>query len=83
MRMGASFMQTSACHVLLDARDFLSVTGGRIVASDAKIDRAFRELFAAAGSGDAAVGTRGIALPLRARDGSHYVAHVLPLTSGA
>src|SRR5713226_4367660 len=58
-------------------------SGGRIVASDAKIDRTFRELFAAAGSGDAAIGTRGIALPLRAKDGSHYVAHVLPLTSGA
>jgi DNA-binding CsgD family transcriptional regulator len=72
-----------ACHALLDAGDFLSVIGGRLVASDAKIDQAIRELFAAAGSGDAAVGTRGIALPLRAKDGSHYVAHVLPLTSGA
>jgi DNA-binding CsgD family transcriptional regulator len=30
-----------------------------------------------------AIGTRGIALPLRGRDGSRYVAHVLPLTSGA
>jgi DNA-binding CsgD family transcriptional regulator len=73
----------AACHVILDAGDFLSVIGGRIVASDAKIDRALRELFAAAGRGDAAIGTRGIALPLTAKDGSHYVAHVLPLTSGA
>jgi DNA-binding CsgD family transcriptional regulator len=31
--------------------------------------------------GDTAVGTRGIAIPLRARDGGQYV-HVLPLTSG-
>jgi DNA-binding CsgD family transcriptional regulator len=73
----------AACHVIFDAGDFLSTIGGRIVASDAKTDQAFRELFAAAGSGDAAVGTQGIALPLRAQDGSHYVAHVLPLTSGA
>jgi DNA-binding CsgD family transcriptional regulator len=73
----------AACHVLLDAGDFLSVAGGRIVASAPKIDQAFRELFAAAGSGDAAVGIRGIALPLMAPDGSRYVAHVLPLTSGA
>ena len=72
-----------ACHVILDARDFLSVIGGRLVASDAEIDRTLRELFAAAGSGDAAVGTQGVALPLRAKDGSHYAAHVLPLTSGA
>jgi DNA-binding CsgD family transcriptional regulator len=73
----------TACHVMLDAGDFLSTIGGRIVASDAKLDQTLRELFAAAGSGDAAVGTQGIALPLRAQDGSHYVAHVLPLTSGA
>jgi DNA-binding CsgD family transcriptional regulator len=73
----------TACHVMLDAGDFLSTIGGRIVASDAKLDQTLRELFAAAGSGDAAVGTLGIALPLRAQDGSHYVAHVLPLTSGA
>jgi DNA-binding NarL/FixJ family response regulator len=37
----------------------------------------------AASSGDATIGTQGIALPLLAQDGSHYVAHVLPLTSGA
>ena len=73
----------AACHVILDAGEFLSVNGGRIVASDARIDRALRELFAAAGSGDAAIGIRGIALPLKAQDGSCYVAHVLPLTSGA
>jgi DNA-binding CsgD family transcriptional regulator len=29
-----------------------------------------------------AVGTEGIDLPLRAQDGTRYVAHVLPLTSG-
>jgi DNA-binding CsgD family transcriptional regulator/PAS domain-containing protein len=73
----------AACHVHFDAGDFLSAIGGRIVASDAKIDRTLRELFAAAGDGDAAIGIQGIALPLRAKDGSHYVAHVLPLTSGA
>ena len=73
----------TACHVILNAGDFLSTTGGRIVATDAKIDQALRELLAAAGSGDAAIGSRGIALPLKAQDGSCYVAHVLPLTSGA
>jgi DNA-binding CsgD family transcriptional regulator/PAS domain-containing protein len=73
----------AACHVILDGGDFLSAIRGRIVARDAKVDQTLRELFSAAGSGDAAIGTRGIALPLRARDGSHYVAHVLPLTSGA
>jgi DNA-binding CsgD family transcriptional regulator len=73
----------AACHVLIDAGDFLSAIRGRIVAREAKVDQTLRELFAAAGAGDAAIGTRGIALPLVARDGSRYVAHVLPLTSGA
>ena len=36
-----------------------------------------------AGAGDAALGVKGIALPLTARNGERYVAHVLPLTSGA
>jgi DNA-binding CsgD family transcriptional regulator len=70
-----------ACHGILDAGDFLSVVDGRLVASDARIDQALRELFAADG-GDAAIGIRGIGVPLKAQDGSCYVAHVLPLTSG-
>ena len=40
-------------------------------------------MFTAAKAGDAAVGKKGIALPLTARTGERYVAHVLPLTSGA
>jgi DNA-binding CsgD family transcriptional regulator len=70
-------------HAMVAANDFLCVAGGRLVASDRQTDQALREIFAAAGSGDAAVGIRGIAAPLRSRDGEHYVAHVLPLTSGA
>jgi DNA-binding CsgD family transcriptional regulator len=72
-----------ACHLILDAGDFLSVAGGRLVARDSKINETLQELFAAAGGGDAAIGTQGIALPLRARDSARYVAHLLPLTSGA
>jgi DNA-binding CsgD family transcriptional regulator len=72
-----------ACHVLLDAGDFLSAVGGRIVARDAKVDQALQEVLAAASGGDATIGTQGIALPFLAQDGSRYVAHVLPLTSGA
>jgi len=71
-----------ACHGILNAGDFLSAIEGRIVASDAKVDRALRGLFAAARGGDAAIGTHGTALSLRAQDGSRYVAHVVPLTSG-
>jgi DNA-binding CsgD family transcriptional regulator/PAS domain-containing protein len=72
-----------AGRAILDAGDLLSDSGGQIVARDGKIDKFLRDLFTASGSGDGAIGTQGIALSLRARDGTHYVAHVLPLTSGA
>src|SRR5262249_9358671 len=61
----------------------LRADGGRLTASDAEAERALHEVFAMADSGDAAVGVRGIAVPLTARNGDRYVAHVLPLTSGA
>src|SRR5262249_1503077 len=41
------------------------------------------DTLATAGNGDAAIGIKGIALPLTASDGERYVCHVLPLTSGA
>ena len=46
-------------------------------------EAALHEAILAAGSGDAAVGIKGIAVPLMTREGERYVAHVLPLTSGA
>jgi PAS domain-containing protein len=67
---------------IIGASDFLSAVDGRLVASDEKINQILRQLFAAAGGGDAAVETQGTARPLRALDGMRYVAHVLPLTSG-
>jgi DNA-binding CsgD family transcriptional regulator/PAS domain-containing protein len=67
----------------LNARDVLHAAGGRLAANDPQADQALRDLFIAASNGDAAIGTRGIAVPLTARDGEHHVAHVLPLTSGA
>src|SRR6185312_3907721 len=70
-------------HALLAESDILRFIGGRLVAREAQTDRALREVFAAAGQGDAALGTRGIAVPLSGRDGERYIAHALPLTSGA
>jgi DNA-binding CsgD family transcriptional regulator/PAS domain-containing protein len=68
---------------ILDAGDILYGVGGRLVACDAQANQTLREVFAAAEQGDAALGTRGIAVPLIGKDGERYVAHVLPLTSGA
>ena len=45
-------------------------------------NQTLREIFAVADQGDAALGVRGIALALTARNGERYVAHVLPLSSG-
>jgi DNA-binding CsgD family transcriptional regulator len=72
-----------AGRAILGVGDFLSESAGHIVARDREIDRGLRQLLASAGGGDAAIGTEGIDLPLRAQDGTRYVAHVLPLTSGA
>ena len=68
---------------LFSRGDVLRAVGGRLVADDAQVDQSLRETFAAADNGDADIGIKGIALPLTARDGERYVAHVLPLTAGA
>jgi DNA-binding CsgD family transcriptional regulator len=73
----------AAGHAILAAGDILYAAGGRLAACDAQINQTLREVFAAAGQGDAALGTKGIAMPLIGKDGERYVAHVLPLTSGA
>src|SRR4029434_4613392 len=55
---------------------------GKLALVDADAQPTMRALCIAAGDGDAAIGSRGIAVPLNARDGERWVAHVLPLTSG-
>jgi len=70
-------------HALLHECSVLRAINGKLAAREATAAKALEETFAACGNGDAAVGTKGIAVPLRARDGDHFVAHVLPLTSGA
>jgi DNA-binding CsgD family transcriptional regulator len=63
--------------------DLLRASLGRLVAGDPDVNRTLRDIFLAADTGDAALGDRGVAVPLIARDGERYVAHVLPLSSGA
>ena len=73
----------AAGRATLDAGDILRSIGGRLVAADARVQRTLRDVFAAAGQGDAALGIKGIAVSLTGKDGVRYVAHALPLTSGA
>jgi DNA-binding CsgD family transcriptional regulator len=70
-------------HTLLAAGSVLRAVRGKIAACDTGAEQALHEAFLAAGNGDVAVGVKGIAVPLMARDGGRFVAHVLPLTSGA
>lgn len=73
----------AAAHAMLGASGFLYAANARLTVRDAKMHHALMDVLAAAGNGDGAVGARGVALPLATRDGSAYLAHVLPLTSGA
>jgi DNA-binding CsgD family transcriptional regulator len=73
----------AAGYAIICAGEILRSAGGLLVARDAQVDKTLREIFAAAGQGDAALGTKGIALPLIGKNDERYVAHVLPLTSGA
>ena len=50
-------------------------------AVDAAADRLLREAFAAAERGDAALGLKGIDIPLTSPEGHHYVANVLSVAS--
>jgi DNA-binding CsgD family transcriptional regulator/PAS domain-containing protein len=67
---------------LLDERSVLRAGSGKLTAIAADADRELNQTLALAAGGDAAIGAKGIAVPLKARDGGHYVAHALPLTSG-
>ena len=73
----------AAGHAMLASGDLLRASGGRLLARDADIDRDLHETLGAAANGDAAVGDKGISLPMMTPNGTRYVAHVLPLTSGA
>jgi DNA-binding CsgD family transcriptional regulator len=68
-------------NVMVSDGNILRAPGGRLRAIDPASDQALLDIFTAAGGGDAALGRRGIAVPIAARDDERYVAHVLPLTS--
>jgi DNA-binding CsgD family transcriptional regulator len=67
----------ASAHALLRQRTVVSVLDGKLVACDGRAAQALKEIVAEAGTGGA------LALPLRAPDGEHCIAHVLQLASGA
>jgi DNA-binding CsgD family transcriptional regulator len=73
----------AAAHVMLQEGLVVRASAGKLTAQHTEADRALHDIFMNARGGDSAVGDEGVAVPLSARDGENYVAHVLPLTSGA
>jgi len=70
-------------HGMLADADVVRAAGGRLVACDPRTGKALADIFLTAEGGDSVIGCKGIAVPLKGRNGEHYVGHVLPLTSGA
>lgn len=56
---------------------------GAFVASDVAAQHLLADAVLAAAKGDSAVGAKGVAVPIMAACGGRWIAHVLPLTSGA
>ncbi|WP_407188927.1 helix-turn-helix transcriptional regulator [Bradyrhizobium centrosematis] len=67
---------------ILEEAEILRSVHGRLVASDPNADRLLRQALADTVLGDRAMTNASISLHLTARDGSNYVAHLLPLTAG-
>ena len=70
-------------HVMLAEKAILRSLDGKLAGIDPQVDKLLRDSFASAATGDSTVGTKGIAVPMATQDGMRFVAHVLPLTSGA
>ncbi|HZR85375.1 MAG TPA: helix-turn-helix transcriptional regulator [Bradyrhizobium sp.] len=70
-------------HAMVSGGNVLNARGGKLGGVDPEVNQALLDAFTAAGRGDGSMDRKGLAVPLKARDGSRYVANVLPLTAGA
>jgi DNA-binding CsgD family transcriptional regulator len=68
-------------NLMVSDANVLRAPGGRLRAVDPAADQDLLDIFTAAQDGDTALGRKGIAVPLKARDDERFVAHVLPMTS--
>jgi DNA-binding CsgD family transcriptional regulator/PAS domain-containing protein len=73
----------AAGNALLSQSDVLRAVSGKVVTFAPETNEMLREAFLAASLGEAAIGGKGISIPLVSKTGEHHAAHVLPLTSGA
>ena len=82
-RVGRVVHVNVAGRALLAAKDPVASVGGRLVASDPEAASLLSAATASLADGAAALGSKGIAVPIKGRDGELYVAHLLPLSSPA
>jgi DNA-binding CsgD family transcriptional regulator len=74
----------NACgEAMLEEGDPLKLDAGVLVAGDDVVQASLSKAFAASIEGDAGLGAAGMVLPLMSQSGCRFIAHVLPLTSGA
>jgi DNA-binding CsgD family transcriptional regulator len=73
----------ASAKTMLNQLNVLRETGGILNVFDPIAQKALGDAFVAAAGGDIVLGGRGLAVPLIARDGERYVAHVLSLAAGA
>ena len=73
----------AAGQTMLAEKAAVHTANGKLMLLDLAGDRALQEMLGNLGAGDAAIGDKGISMPLRGRDDKEYVAQILPLTSGA
>jgi DNA-binding CsgD family transcriptional regulator/PAS domain-containing protein len=72
-----------AAQTLLRDGELLRDSQGFLTLADAKAERALRDTLAMAARGDSALGGRGAAIELAPEQDDRWLAHALPLTSGA
>lgn len=73
----------AAGQAMLDARDPVMLSAGHLVTSEHAMLEAVRQAFAAALDQTIVVDAPKVSVALAGRNGRHFTAHVLPLTSGA
>lgn len=73
----------AAGQAMLSDRDMIELVSGRLFATNRSVNRSLYDMLEATDGGDAAVGTKGVAVSMATRTGQQHIAHVLPLTSGA
>ena len=74
--------ENTAGRLMLDTGEILASISGRFMTRNEQANAALACVLEAETVGTKAGGAKSIAVPMSTPDGKHYIAHVLPLTSG-